>query len=128
MIERPLRLTQALLCGGLGLVLLASSCGRQETPSTTAKPPPVFTTPSGVTMVAIPGGEFEMGSASGGEPDETVHRVSVSPFLMDQYEVTQESFEKLLGRNPSRWTAPKNPVEQVRWKDAAEYCNARSRL
>ncbi len=128
MTERLLRLTPALFGGGLGLLLLASSCGRQEAPPALAPVPSVLATPSGLTMVAIPGGQFEMGSATGGEPDETAHRVSVSPFLMDQYEVTQESFEKLLGRNPSRWTAPKNPVEQIRWKEAAEYCNARSRL
>jgi formylglycine-generating enzyme required for sulfatase activity len=79
-------------------------------------------------MVAIPGGWFEMGGAAGGEPDETPHRVCVSPFYMDQYEVTQADFEKALGRNPSRWTEPKNPVEQIRWKDAAEYASARSRI
>ncbi len=123
-----LRSVAALVCASLGLALLAASCGRQNAPTTAVAPVSVASTPSGLTMVAIPAGQFEMGSAAGGEPDETAHRVSISPFLMDQYEVTQESYEKLLGRNPSRWTAPKNPVEQVRWKEAAEYCNARSRL
>ena len=33
-----------------------------------------------------------------------------------------------MGRNPSRWQDPKAPVDQIRWKDAAAYCNARSRL
>ena len=79
-------------------------------------------------MAAIPGGWFEMGSGAGDETDEPRHRVYVSPFHMDVCEVTQEHFEKLLGRNPSRWKDPRCPVEQVRWKDAAEYCNARSRL
>jgi formylglycine-generating enzyme required for sulfatase activity len=86
----------------------------------------LFTNQSGVAMIALPGGWFEMGTRDG-EADEPRHRVYVSPFAMDQCEVTQASFEALLGRNPSRWTEPRNPVEQVRWKDAAEYCNARSR-
>jgi formylglycine-generating enzyme required for sulfatase activity len=77
-------------------------------------------------MVAIPGGWFEMGSEAADQPDEAGHRVYVSPFRMDRTEVTQEHFQKLLGRNPSRWKDPKCPVEQIRWKDAAEYCNARS--
>jgi formylglycine-generating enzyme required for sulfatase activity len=79
-------------------------------------------------MVAIPGGWFEMGSGFEGQTDEPVHRVYVSPFYMDQSVVTQEHFEKVLRRNPSRWKDRKGPVEQIRWKDAAEYCNARSRL
>jgi formylglycine-generating enzyme required for sulfatase activity len=88
----------------------------------------VVVTKSGIPMVTIPGGSFEMGSGSSGEPDERSHRVLVSAFFLDQHEVTQADFEKLLGRNPSRWTDPRNPVEQIRWKDAAEFCNARSRL
>jgi formylglycine-generating enzyme required for sulfatase activity len=79
-------------------------------------------------MVAIPGGSFDMGSAAEGETDAPVHRVYVSPFDMDIYEVTQEHFEKLMGRNPSRWKDPKGPVEQIRWREAAQYCNARSQL
>jgi formylglycine-generating enzyme required for sulfatase activity len=79
-------------------------------------------------MVVVPGGWFEMGSPSQDEKDETPHKVYVSPFHMDQYEVTQAHFQKALGRNPSRWKDPNCPVEQVTWKDAAEYCNARSSL
>ncbi len=32
-----------------------------------------------------------------------------------------------MGVNPSHWKEPQNPVEQIRWCDAAAYCNARSR-
>ncbi len=32
-----------------------------------------------------------------------------------------------MGVNPSHWKEPQNPVEQIRWSDAAAYCNARSR-
>ena len=40
--------------------------------------------------------------------------------------VTQEIYEKLTGRNPSRQKNPKNPVEQVNWGNAVKFCkNAR---
>jgi formylglycine-generating enzyme required for sulfatase activity len=110
------------------LALLGLSCGRNEPAPAAGRAPAIITTQSGLTMAALPGGWFDMGSAESGEPDETLHRVWVSPFYIDQCLVTQESFEKIMGRNPSRWTEPKNPVEQIRWEDAAQYCNARSRL
>jgi formylglycine-generating enzyme required for sulfatase activity len=110
------------------LALCAASCKQENPPAAPAAGAlPVITTAGGATMVAIPAGSFEMGSSASREKDETPHRVYVNAFYMDQYEVTQEHFEKLLGRNPSRWKEPKNPVEQIRWKDAAEYSNARSR-
>jgi formylglycine-generating enzyme required for sulfatase activity len=115
-----------LLCG-VALTALGLSCIRQEKPANGGGPIAV-TTPGGDVMIALPGGWFEMGSATGEESDESLHRVWLSPFCIDQNLVTQESFQKIMGRNPSRWTEPKNPVEQIRWKDAAEYCNARSRL
>jgi formylglycine-generating enzyme required for sulfatase activity len=125
--RRFTHLRAGLLFCGLTLAFMTGSCKRQDLPTTANTPPAVITNQSGLTMVALPGGWFDMGSAAGDEADEALHRVMLSPFYMDQYEVTQESFQKLLGRNPSRWTEPRNPVEQIRWKDAAEYCNARSR-
>jgi formylglycine-generating enzyme required for sulfatase activity len=110
-----------------GVAALAASCGEQGPPQPPAAAPPAVRSASGALMVAIPGGWFVMGSGAMGEKDEPQHRIYVSPFYMDQYEVTQEEFEKVLGRNPSRWKDPRAPVDQIRWKDAAEYCNGRSR-
>ena len=91
--------------------------------------PVEIVTRSGVEMVYLPGGEFLMGSDQG-EPDEKpVHKVKLTAFLMDKYEVTHEMFAKVQLPDPSHWSDnPKNPVERVRWRDAKQYCNERSLL
>jgi formylglycine-generating enzyme required for sulfatase activity len=77
-------------------------------------------------MVRINGGTFIMGSPTG-EPgryaDETPHQVTVSPFFMGKYEVTQKEYQELMGINPSSFKGDNLPVEQVSWYDAIEYCN-----
>ncbi len=76
--------------------------------------------------VLIPAGRFTMGDEK--EIDATPHEVSVSSFYMDTHPVTQAEYEAVMGENPSRWKGAGNPVEQMRWSDAAKYCNARSKL
>ena len=86
-------------------------------------------TKSGVEMVYLPAGEFQMGSADGNPDEAPVHKVKISGLLMDKFEVTQEMFVKVQLPNPSHWQDnPRNPVERVRWRDAKQYCNERSRL
>jgi formylglycine-generating enzyme required for sulfatase activity len=92
--------------------------------------PVTVTTKSGVEMVRIPAGTFEMGGRAAGEGP--VHRVTLDSFLMDRHEVTQAEYEKL-GKieafpNPSHFQGPDLPVEQVTWPQAARFCNARSRV
>jgi formylglycine-generating enzyme required for sulfatase activity len=86
-------------------------------------------TASGVEMVFLPGGEFTMGSDRGSADEAPAHKVRVSAFLMDKFEVTQDRLPKVQLPNPSRWQDnPRNPVERVRWRDAKQYCNERSLL
>jgi len=88
--------------------------------------PDVVQTESGIEMIVIPAGWFEMGSKNG-EPDEApVHKIWVSSFWMDKFEVTQQQFTKLQLSDPSHFKNPKNPVDQANWTDAAIYCNERS--
>lgn len=80
-------------------------------------------------MVKIPGGEFEMGSDTGDLDAEPKHKVMITAFYMDKYEVTQAMYEPLVGKNPCKYktTSGDNPVERVTWTDCAKYCNKRSK-
>ncbi len=107
----------------LPVLLIIPGCRRVR--DTNGKPE-IIKTQTGVEMVIIPGGWFEMGSTNG-EPDELpVHRIWVSSFMMDRYEVPQEEFRKHQISDPSGFKNPKNPLEQINWTDAAMYCNDRS--
>jgi formylglycine-generating enzyme required for sulfatase activity len=77
--------------------------------------------------VLVSGGTFQMGSTTGGPDCQPLHRVTISPFYMDDREVTQESFNDLMGVCPAKFEGDNLPVERVRWTQAAKYCNARSR-
>ena len=63
----------------------------------------------GMVLVPIPAGEFRMGSPES-EPyrddDETQHLVKITkPFYLSAYEVTQEQYKKVMGKNPSSFSA-----------------------
>ena len=95
---------------------------------------PTIKTQSGVEMVLIPAGSFEMGSEHGREEERPMHKVWVDSFLMDKTPVTQAEFDKLGPdadpplSNPSHFKGADLPVEMVTWPQAARFCNARSRL
>jgi formylglycine-generating enzyme required for sulfatase activity len=87
-------------------------------------------------MGRIQVGTFTMGSPES-EPerwsDETQHSVTVSPFKMGKYEVTQSQYEAVMGANPSYedWydeddnygVGNNYPVYNVSWYDAIVFCN-----
>ena len=78
-------------------------------------------------LVLIPAGKFLMGS-----PDDEIdrfkdegpqHEVTISkPFYMGVYEVTQEQYEQVVGENPSDFKGAQNPVENLFWEHAVEFC------
>ena len=81
----------------------------------------------GIVLVPIPAGEFTMGSDSTTIYQE--HPVKITkPFHLGAFEVTQEQYEKVTGKNPSYFKGPNNPVELVSWKDAVEFCRKLSQL
>ncbi|MBN1419892.1 MAG: formylglycine-generating enzyme family protein [Planctomycetes bacterium] len=118
--------------GGLvaAFVLLAG-CERTAPPAPApsgggSEAPREIATPAGIPMILVPAGEFTMGDAGGDDDEKPPHRVSVGAFWIDEYEVTQEAYERIAGRNPSKAKDPKRPVERVRWIDAVRFCNLRS--
>ena len=79
-------------------------------------------------MVLVPAGEFTMGNAKAKAADQKpAHKVKVSAFYIDKYEVTQKDYAEITGQNPSCFQGGDRPVERVRWTDAALYCNLRSK-
>ncbi|MGB3312299.1 MAG: formylglycine-generating enzyme family protein [Nodosilinea sp.] len=86
-------------------------------------------------LVAIPSGEFMMGS-----PEDEVgrtkaegpqHLVKVPPFFMGQTPVTQAQWRAVaalpqqdhdLAPDPARFKGDDRPVEQVSWYEAVEFC------
>ena len=83
----------------------------------------VLDTGTGIEMLLIPGGTFNMGcSASnsyGCNSDETNHQVTLSKaFYLGKTEVTQAQWQAKMGSNPSYYSGnANNPVEQVSWND-----------
>ena len=131
----------------LGMLLLVGvvGCGptQVETPSQAAPPPEVaaikknkspaqlklgepVTNSIGMVLVPIPTGEFTMGFVMGFQKG---HQVKITkPFHLGAFEVTQAQYEMAMGRNPSRFKGANNPVDQVSWNDAIEFCRELSAL
>ena len=94
--------------------------------------PVVSTNSIGMKFAVIPPGEAAMGlpeHATGRTDDETLHRVTLrQPFQMGVHEVTQEQYRKVMRTSPSTSNGPDNPVQQVSWINAAEFCRRLSSL
>jgi len=70
-----------------------------------------------IVFVALPGGKFTMGSPESEEDradDELQHEVTLSPFLIAKYEVTEAEWRKVMRQNPSRPNGDPFPM-QVHW-------------
>ena len=89
-------------------------------------------------LMEIPGGSFLMGSPEDererSNTESPQHRVSISPFRMGKYPVTQEQWRTVanmqhlrvnrdLKPNSSNFKGDDRPVEQVSWYDAVEFCS-----
>ncbi|MBN4054909.1 SUMF1/EgtB/PvdO family nonheme iron enzyme [Acidimicrobium ferrooxidans] len=90
-----------------------------------------ITEQTSVVLVLLPGGQFRMGATAGdrdGQPDERpAHEVTLAPFFLSKYELTQGQWQRLTGKKPSRFVRGKrygaflmtgaHPVESVSWHD-----------
>jgi formylglycine-generating enzyme required for sulfatase activity len=103
---------------------------------------------TGLVFVLLPGGTFLMGAQPsdperpnydpGAEGDEMpVHQVTLSPFFISKYEMTQGQWLRVMGSNPSHagphfwngnWSRSgrmadlAHPVERVTWLDCVQAC------
>jgi formylglycine-generating enzyme required for sulfatase activity/serine/threonine protein kinase len=79
----------------------------------------------GMELVLIPPGEFLMGAPddqSTSISDTPQHRVRITkPFYLGKYEVTQEQWQEVMGKDPSWHKGPKHPVDAVTWHDCQEF-------
>ncbi|GEM_PF-2585886 len=77
-------------------------------------------------MVKIPGGTFLMGSPENEleqcSDEKPQHKVTIQPFFMGKFPVTQEQYQAIMGKNPSHFKGEKKPVECVTWDNAVEFC------
>jgi formylglycine-generating enzyme required for sulfatase activity len=74
-------------------------------------------------MVTIPNGEFLIGNENTGRVV-----MEIASILIDKYPATQEDYEEVMGRNPSRFVGAHRPVENISWLDAVTFCNRLSEL
>ncbi len=83
-----------------------------------------------LSMIHYPGGTFNMGLVSGTSfTDELpAHPVTLNPFFISKYEVTQGEYQIIMGSNPASEYGffPNYPVYNVSWYSAIKYCNLRS--
>ena len=105
------------------VLTIASGCRRVEDQAGTLE---VIKTKTGIEMVKIPEGWFDMGSSNNSPDEKPVHKVWIDSFWMDRYEVVQEQFKKFQISDPSHFKNDGNPLEQINWTDATLYCNERS--
>jgi formylglycine-generating enzyme required for sulfatase activity len=147
-VNRLLLASLTLLCAALALPLV----GGADKPKGKKAPAKEFANSIGMKLVLIPAGKFTMGSpkdekgremsAGGASGKETQHEVEITrPFYIGVYPVTQAQYKKVMGTNPS-WFSAKGtgsdkveglntdsfPVERVSWQDAKKFCAALSKL
>ena len=77
-------------------------------------------------MVRLEGGTFTMGAtaeqASDAFSDELpTHKVTLSPFLIGKYEVSQTLWLAVMGENPSVNTGINLPVDNVTWNECQTF-------
>ena len=80
------------------------------------------------TMIYVHGGSFKMGSNHQDNDEKPKHDVVVKSFYISPFEITQEDWNIVMPENPSFYKNPQNPVENVTWNMAIEYCIKRSEM
>lgn len=100
-------------------------------PAVSVAPPPVVSSPTAgfiedlkgakLEMIYLPGGTFQMGSNESSD-EKPIHRVTLSPFFIGKYPVTQAQWQAVMDNNPSNFKGADFPVESVSWDNATAFC------
>jgi len=105
---------------------------KDDVEGTDSKPNYFIKSALDLEMIWVEPGTFTMGSPKrevGRMGNETQHEVTLTKgFYLGKYEVTQEQYEKVMGKNPSRFKGNKLPVEMVSWNDAVTFCEALTKM
>lgn len=83
-----------------------------------------------VATALIPKGSFLMGPFTDDFGEQPEHQVNITyNFYMSKTEITQETYKIVMSQaNPSKLKNDKNPVEQVTWLQACDFCNRLSKM
>ncbi|MFQ5716933.1 MAG: formylglycine-generating enzyme family protein [Nitrospinales bacterium] len=76
---------------------------------------------TGITLVEIPAGCFQMGSDAEEDNEQPVHEVCLDRFYIGKHEVTQKEWKTVMGENPSQFKGDNLPVDNISWNDAREF-------
>lgn len=86
----------------------------------------------GTILVYVPGGEVPLGTRGLHSWSEPVHRISLSPFWIGKFPITNEQYSRFLEESPSSpepafwkdpsFNQPRHPVVGVSWNEARAYC------
>jgi eukaryotic-like serine/threonine-protein kinase len=104
----------------------ASSSGYGAGSSAAAAPPALATCPQG--MARIPGGKFFMGADDGSSDEKPAHKVALSPYCLDQYEVTTADYKKCSDSGDCKRAGTTNDWDGITAKERQAYdtlCNIR---
>src|SRR5262245_30112570 len=73
---------------------------------------------------------FMMGTEKGGHDNERpAHKVTFKyPFAIAKYEVTQELYIVVMGKNTAEFQGLRNGMDRVSWNEANEFCDKVTKL
>mgnify|MGYP006159474219 CR=1 FL=1 len=119
----------------LVFAVVICGCDRSQAPPPVATSNPAPAKTNNPTPVELPesasaiGMEFKLIPAATFTMGDETHEVTLTkPFKMGVHEVTQAQYEQVMKNNPSYFKGAENPVEQVSWEDAVEFCRKLSEL
>ncbi|MFA5072526.1 MAG: SUMF1/EgtB/PvdO family nonheme iron enzyme [Nitrospirota bacterium] len=130
LIESTRRVANKLLMEKATVIPVSSILTQPAVPLSKAHPSSpsgqLFQDPvTGMEFLLVEGGCFLMGDEEGDREEKPVHEVCVDSFYLGKYEVTQEQWKAIMGKNPSKNdTSDQLPVEDMSWNNANEFIQA----